>query len=185
VIEAKILDKHLVVEGFKNVKAGNVDDVFNLIRAKAGSCQIQILDAKFVAGFEHIFFAVLNALNSFKSGLNLSRSLAIEVLLFASGQDQIKRAIEVLGVKLSTCDVALVIIADSRDEALLTLKAISEALNWEADQKVIDLTNEKISHIIDAFGVSDLELEASMRDTVGNALKNVLIERAALLIAQR
>jgi len=184
VIEAEVLGKYLVVEGFKNVKIGSVEEFLGLIKAKSGSCQVQVLDAAYVAGFEHIYFAVLNALKSFKLGLNISKSLAVEILLYASGQDQIKRAIEILGVKQSFQNIALVIVADSRDEAISALKEISKVINGEADQSVIDLTEEKIQGIINSFGISNLELDASMRGSLKDALKHILIERSALLITQ-
>ncbi|MEM1515605.1 MAG: KEOPS complex subunit Cgi121 [Candidatus Bathyarchaeia archaeon] len=183
-IETKILDRYLIVEGFKNVKIDNVDSVLNIIRTNSGGSHIQILDADYIAGFEHIFFAVLNALKAFNSGYNITKSVAMEILLFASAQDQIKKAIEILGVKERTRNVALVIVAEKRDEALLALNSITNALGWEADQNVIELTDEKIQSIISTFKISPLEIEASMRGSLKNAIKNVIIERAALLVTQ-
>jgi len=185
VIEAKILGKYLIVEGFRNVKIHNVDEFLNRIRSRAGSCHIQVLDASLVAGFEHLYFAALNALKSFESGLNISKSLAVEILLFASGQDQIRRAIEILGVKPSSSDVALVIVADSRDEAVSAVNNISGVLDGERDESVIELTDEKVSAIMKRFNISEAELEASMRGSLRDALKSIIIERAALLVVQR
>lgn len=185
-IEAEVLGKYLIVEGFKNVKIRyDIDEFLSLIRSKAGSCHIQVLDASLVAGFEHLYFAVLNALKSFEAGLNISRSLAVEVLLFASGQDQIRRAIEILGVKPSSCNVALIIVADNHGEAVSALNNISDFLGGERDQSVIELTEEKISTIVRKFNISEAELEASMRGSLKDALKSVIIERAALLVVQR
>jgi tRNA threonylcarbamoyladenosine modification (KEOPS) complex Cgi121 subunit len=184
-LEAKILEKHLIIEGFKNIKIDNIDLLFGLIKGGSGRCHVQVLDAALVAGFEHIYFAVLNALKSFKTGLNISRSPAVEALLFASGQNQIKRAIEILGVKPSSSSVALIIIADDRAEAIATLNYVSNILGGERDQGVIELTDEKVPGIIEAFNISKLEMEASMRASLKDAVKNILIERAAILVTQR
>ncbi|MEM1606592.1 MAG: KEOPS complex subunit Cgi121 [Candidatus Bathyarchaeia archaeon] len=183
--EAEVLGKHLVVEGFKNVEITDIDKFFSLIGSKFKSSQVQVLDAELVAGFEHIYFAVLNALKAFKTGINISKSLPIEILLFASGQDQIKKAINMLGVKRTTKRIVAVIVSDSREEALSMLNLISNVVGGEADQNVIELSGEKISTIINAFEISRCELEASMRGSLEEALKNVLIERAALLVTQR
>jgi len=185
VIDAEILGKYLVVEGFKDVKIHNIDEFLNLVRSKAGNCHIQVLDASLVAGFEHLYFAVLNALKSFEDGLNISKSLAVEILLFASGQDQIRRAIEILGVKPSSNKIALVIVADSRDEAVSVLNSVSDVLDGKRDQSVIELTDEKLHTIMRKFNISEAELEASMRGSLKDALKSILIERAALLVVQR
>lgn len=183
--ESEVLGKYLIVEGFKNVKIKDIDDLFNSIGSRLKSSHIQILDANLIAGFEHIYFAVLNALKAFETGINISKNLEIEILLFASGQDQIKRAIEVLGVKQSSHKIAVVIVSDSREQALSTLNAISEIVGGEPDHSVIDLNKEKIPAIINAFKISREEIESSMRDSIEDAIKNVLIERAALLVTQR
>ncbi len=184
-IETNVLDKYLIVEGFKNIKIDDKDLLFSLIKSGSGRCYVQVLDAALIAGFEHIYFAVLNALKSFKTGLNVSRSPAVEVLLFASGQNQIKRAIEILGVKPSSSSVALIIIADDRAEAIATFNYVSNMLGGDRDQSVIELTDEKIPGIIEAFNISSLEIEASMRASLKDAVKSILIERAALLVTQR
>ncbi len=184
-IGTRVLDKYLVVEGFRNIKIDNIDRVLKLIRMKAENCQVQVVDTALVAGFEHVYFSVLNALKSFKSGVNISKSLAVEVMLFISGQDQIRRAIEILGVKPSSSSVAVILIADSREEAISALDRISSILGGDRDQGVIELTEEKIPIIMNAFAISNLEIEAAMRNSLKNALKSILIERGALLVTQR
>ncbi|MEM1883725.1 MAG: hypothetical protein QXE14_03890, partial [Candidatus Bathyarchaeia archaeon] len=71
------------------------------------------------------------------------------------------------------------------EEALSALSSIINALGWKVDQGVIELTEEKIQPIVNAFRISQPELEASMRGSLKDAIKNVLIERAALLVTQR
>lgn len=184
-IEDRVLGKHLIVEGFKNLKIDKIDLLFSFVKGSFKNCHVQILDAALVAGFEHIYFAILNALKSFKTGINISRSLEVEVLLFASGQNQIKRAIEILGIKPYSSSAALIIISDDRAEAIAMLNYISNILGGERDQSVIELTDEKVSGIVETFKISKLEIEASMRTSLKDAVKNILIERAALLITER
>ncbi|MBS7606735.1 MAG: KEOPS complex subunit Cgi121 [Candidatus Bathyarchaeia archaeon] len=184
-IKVEVLDKYIIVEGFRNVKISDVESFLNLIKAKAGGTYVQVLDANMVAGFEHIYFAVLNALKSFRANLNMSKNLAIEVMLFASGQDQIKNAIEILGVKPGLQNIVVIIIAESKDDAESALGGILSVLSGERDEGVIELTEEKIPSLIKAFNISRLELEAFMRGSLRDALKNAIIERMALLITQR
>lgn len=184
-IKAEVLNKHLAVEGLRGIKIDNVDNFISLIRAKAGDCQFQVLNANMIAGFEHIYFAVLNALKSFRSRLNISKSLAVETMIFASGQDQIKEAIKILGVKPGLQDIAVMVIADKQDDAISTLSNILDSLGGERDKSVIELTDEKIPAIMSAFNISNSELEASMRGSIKDALKSAIIERMALLVTQR
>ncbi|MCD6241827.1 hypothetical protein J7K27_10040, partial [Candidatus Bathyarchaeota archaeon] len=67
-------DKYLAVTAYKNVKIDNVEDFIQNAQKEAGEAVVQFFDAKFIAGFEHLFFAVLNALTAFKNNLNISKS---------------------------------------------------------------------------------------------------------------
>ena len=59
----------------------------NTITEKTGST-IVLFDAEKVAGEEHIRSAVRHACRSFASGKPVTRTLAMEILLYASGQRQ-------------------------------------------------------------------------------------------------
>ena len=60
---------------------------------------IQVVNADFVYGKDHLFSAVEHAMRSFKNQMNSLNSLSLEILLYASGERQIQKAIEKIGVK--------------------------------------------------------------------------------------
>jgi len=179
--EATILGRHMVVEGFTGININNLDTFFDLIKNEAKGCQVQLFDARLIAGFDHLYFSVLNALKAHDGGTGISRNLAVETLLYASGQHQITRAIELMGLKPSSSEVVVLIIADTRQEAVSTLERIGGALQGERSEDAIELTDEKIGLIKTAFEIGDLEIEATLRESEKEAVTSLLIERAALL----
>ena len=188
-MEAKILNKRVVITGFRGVKV-DVDRLFKEIRRRInGETHIQIFNAKFIAGYEHLYFAVLNALTAFKNGFNISKNLAMEVLLFASAQTQINKAIETLGVKPDVSEVAVVIISDSKDGAEVALRVVSELLSGERSDSVLELNEDKVKAIRELFSITDPEIEAVSERLgeggVEEAVTRLIIERVALLPTQR
>ena len=183
--EATILGRHVIVEGFRRIKIDNLDTLFDQIRSETKGCHVQIFDARLIAGFDHLYFSVLNALKAHDTGTSISRNLAVETLLYASGQHQISRAIELMGVKPSSSEVAILAIADTREKAVRALDIIADLLQGERSEDVIELTDEKIELVKAAFEITDLEIKATLKESEKEAVTNLLIERAALLATQR
>ena len=128
----------------------------------------------------------MNALKAFEHKKNISSSLAIETLLYASAQRQIRKAVDTLGVKQDSSQVAVLIIAENRQGIDDCLKAVSRLMLGERDDCVLELTDEKIWDIKKLFGVSDLEIEAKLRrkGLEREALVDLVIEHVALLATQ-
>jgi len=178
---------YVAIVGFRNVKIMDVNGFFNLVRKRVKEAHVQFFDATLIAGWEHLYFAALNALNAFKNKQNISNSLAVEALLFASAQRQITKAVETLGIRPESSQVAVLIIAETRQKATATLEIISKTISGERDDKTLELTDEKIEGIKSLFDISNLELKAKLRKEglEREALIDLVIEHAALLATQR
>ncbi len=143
----------------------------------------QVFDADRVAGWEHLFFATVNAVKAHEAGTAISRSLAIEVLLYVSCQDQISRALEIVGVTPSTERVALLVLDDGKEAAEKAFGRAPVALGRD-DASVLGLDAEKCVRIKETFGVSDSEIEAVGGSEL-DALTRLVVERGALLPLRR
>ena len=183
-LEAKIPGWYVLIEGFLDIEIENIETFLDQVRSQTQGCHVQFFDAKLIAGFDHLYFAILNAARAFETGRNISKNLAVEMLLYASGQHQISKAIELLGMKPSSTQIAVLVAADTRQKALEVLNRVSCLLKGERDGKAIELTDEKIPTIKAAFNITDLEIEATLRKSKKEALISLLIERAALLATQ-
>ena len=181
----KIMGWHVIFMGFKNVKISNLNSFLDEIKGAASDCQVQVFDADRIAGFDHLYFSVLNALNSFESGNRISESPAMEIMLYASGQHQIRKAIDMLGVKPDSSRMIVVLLAKSKEESIQAASRISESIGGEQDDEIIELTDEKFELIKSIFGISDEEIEATFRGSEKKALTSILVERSALLAARK
>src|SRR5665648_715528 len=70
---------------------------------------VQFFDAQLVATADHLYFAALNALQALKNKTNISKSAAMETMLYASAQRQIKKSIDRIGIKPETASIAVTI----------------------------------------------------------------------------
>ncbi len=179
--------KYIAVAGFKNVKITDVNAFLNAVRQKIGATCVQFFDAQFVATEEHLFFAAVNALRTFESKINISNSLAMETLLFASAQRQITKATDTLGIKAESRRVAVLIIAENQRTTTKTLEILSRIVPGERDDSVLELNKEKFETIKRLFEISDSEFNAKSEKTgfENEALVDLVIEHVALLVTQR
>lgn len=179
--------RYVAIAGFRNAQIEDVNAFFNHAREKAADAEIQIFDANLIAGWEHLYFAAINALNAFQSKLNISNSLAMETLLYASAQRQIKNAIELLGIKPDAPQIAVLVIAKTLKEANSALETVSKLLSGERDDSILELTDKKMEGVRRLFAISDLELESksARKGLEKEALVDLVIEHVALLATQR
>jgi len=181
------LDQYLVVAGFRNIKIVNIDKFFADVREKAGGACVQFFDATLIAGPDHLRFAALNSLNAFKNKLNISNSLAMEILLYSSAQHQIKDALRLLGIKPKGTRVAVLVLAETQNQAFSILESVSGLLQGERDDSVIEFSNEKVDGLKRLFQISEIELEAKTerKGAEKEALLDLIIEHMALLATTR
>jgi len=180
-------NRYIAIVGFKDVKIKDANSLLNLIREKTANAEVQFFDAELIAGWGHLYFAVLNALKAFEKRLNISNSLAVEILLYASAQRQIKKAVELLGINSGSSNVAAVILAETESKVNEILETVSHLMLGERDDSVLELTREKFGGIKKLFGISKSELNAKLesRGMERKALTDLVIEHVALLAIQR
>jgi len=180
-------NQHLTIAGFRDVKIKDINKFFQVVKEKTNGVCVQFFDASFIAGWEHLRFAALNALNAFKAKVNISSSLAMETLLYASAQRQIKEAVRLMGIKPDTDLVAVLVLAETRAQASKVLKVISKLLGGRRDDSVVDLTDNKVADLKRLFKISKVELEAKTerKGAEKQALTDLVIEHMALLVTQR
>ena len=104
-------EKYVELTGFRNVSVNDAEEFVKAAREETPQTAcIQFFDAELVATWQHLYFAVLNALLAFRNERNISKSVAMEVILYASAQRQIRKAIQLVGVKRDSANVAVLII---------------------------------------------------------------------------
>ena len=179
-------NKNITIVGFRNVHIEDVNAFLEHFRKEKMEASVQFFDAKRIADLQHLYFAALNALNAFEKNTNISNNLAVEALLYASAQRQIKKAVKMLGIKQDSSEVAALIITENRHKKSDYLRLVTKMIPGERDDSVLELTDKKIKNIRNLFGISDIEFEAKLKKEglEKEALTDLVIERMALLVTK-
>ena len=187
IYEVSEFEKYLLITAIEHVKVGKVEKFLEELRRKSPATEVQVLRPDRVAGAEHLFFASLNALNTFKQKTNLCKGLPMEILLFASAQRQIKNAIEELGLKDSPSMLALVAVSKDRGKLENLLEIVLSVTKGKENEGALDTWSKtKIELVKKVYSISERELAAttSAKTSIEKALKNSIIERMAILPTQ-
>ncbi len=177
--------EYVEITGFRNVQIEDAEAFLKATRREQQGTAVQFFNAELVATWQHLYFAVLNAFTAFRNKTNVSKSVAVEVMLYASAQRQIRKAIELVGVKRGSATVAAVIIDESPDAVKAALSSISKRVDSEPDETVLALSTAKMHNIRRAFNISEQEVETVVKaGDVEQALVGLVIERVALLSTQ-
>ena len=178
--------KWMEITGYKDIAFAKAEEFLKANRKEIKqTVDIQFFDAELIASQEHLYFAALNALQAFQNKTNISKSPAMETMLYASAQRQIQRAIQRSGIKPETKNMAVLIIGKKQSPIQLVLKAISDYVGMEPDEKVLEMSKAKERKIIKTFQIADEELKTIMKnDDCEAAVVNLVIERVALLSTQ-
>ena len=178
------INKNITILGFNNVIIENINDFLDKFRRE--NIPIQFFDARFIAGYQHLYFAALNALNAFQEKTNISNNIAVEALLYASAQRQIKKAVEMLGIKKTTSELAVLILPQNNSEKTRSLELIKRIILRECNDKILELNNEKIIRIRKMFNISEMEFKAELKKEglEKEALTDLVIEHMALLVTK-
>jgi tRNA threonylcarbamoyladenosine modification (KEOPS) complex Cgi121 subunit len=177
--------KYVEITGFRNTKIEDAEKFLKAIRNVQQTACVQFFNAELVATWQHLYFAALNAFMAFRNKRNISKNIAMEVMLYASAQRQIRKAIALVGVKPAPANIAALIIGEIPDSVKNVLSAVSKCIGTEPDETVLELSKGKMQSIRRAFDISEKELETVMKkNNPEEALVNLVVERMALLSTQ-
>jgi tRNA threonylcarbamoyladenosine modification (KEOPS) complex Cgi121 subunit len=184
--EAEDINRNITVIGFGNVKIPNIDTMLFQFKEQNKGAPIQFFDAKHIAGKQHMYFAAIHALNALNKKTNISNNIAIEALLYASAQRQIKKAVKMLGINQETTEVVALIIAKDNQEKQTYLNLVAKIIPGERNDNVIELTNKKIVAIKKMFKISEKEFKTNLKNEglEREAITDLILEHMALLVTK-
>ncbi len=136
--------------GARAKKPIRADEIFKKVETyrKEKDVFLQLFDSRKVVGKEHLLWAYQKAEEVFESGANRADTLEMETLLWASGEWQIKDAIETMGIKDEAAEMALMI---EKDEDIFL-----DHMDWERDDTVLNPSIKKLKN----FGIRDDEIDS-------------------------
>jgi KEOPS complex subunit Cgi121 len=177
------LGRFASILGFKDVRISDAEVFLKDVRASLAPVAVQFFRAETIAGTHHLHFALMNALRSFELGRNISKSLKVEVLLYASGQRQISRAIEMLGLRDDSSKIAIMLISFSEKKVRDAENRVENVIPGRRDDSVLSVANErKVNDLMKTFRITKRELESVSCDRERQEIIPwLIVERSALL----
>jgi len=156
---------------------GNIKDVDVFLGqiqsfSKKNNVVVQVFDADVICGKNHLISAVEHAVRAFERKTNTTNSLDKEILLYASGERQLKLAIPKMGAKKGISTVAFVFVSNKKIHDVLIAELL-KILSLKRDDKVLNGSKEKLRK----FGVKEKELETVTKAKYGD----LILEKVAMV----
>jgi len=157
------------------------------LRAQFPKFEIQLFRADRIAGPEHLIFAAGAAIRAFRQHRQRSHTFAVELLLYASCQRQISKAIQLLGFTSSTHEAVLTAVTSNALPPKLEQR-MEKTLKARKDDNVIEVASEdKISELMNVYNISRKSMSSAQLpgEAATSVLKRLIIERSALLAVEK
>jgi KEOPS complex subunit Cgi121 len=161
---------------------GNIKDVDDFLKqivnfAREHRVIIQVFDADVVYGKNHLISATEHAVRAFERKTNTTNSLVMEILLYASGERQLKLAISKMGIRTGKGNIAFVFIGNIKDaEGKISDHLIDELLelvSLKRNDKVLEGNEETLRK----FGISENEINTVTKAKYGD----LILEKVAMV----
>jgi KEOPS complex subunit Cgi121 len=157
---------------------GSIRDVDKFLKqisifAKDNNVVIQVFDANVIFGEKHLISAVEHAVRAIDRKTNTTNSLEMEILLYASGERQLKLAIPKIGVKKGEVNIALVFFNKTRRLLDILIEEFLEQLSLIRDDKVLDGNIETLKK----FGLNENEIKTVTKAKYGD----LILEKVAMV----
>ena len=128
---------------------------------------LQFLNADLVCGKIHLQTAIEHAQRAFLRGNAISDTLAMEILLYASGEVQISSALAKIGLSDGCENVACII------DPGIEIGSLMAHLDLTRDDGVLECTEEKLLR----FGISKESISAAGSD----AMADLVLEKVSMV----
>ena len=121
------------------------------------SLTVQLMNGLLIADDAHLLSAAQNAVNAQSGKYMLSRTLDVEIIVYASAQRQIGRALDELGVYDSVENVAVVVIGNDRKSVEQSLEKITTKVGNELSNP-FEGSKERFDRIKAHFDIDEKEI---------------------------
>ncbi|MDI9624412.1 MAG: KEOPS complex subunit Cgi121 [Methanothermobacter sp.] len=148
--------------GFK----GEIRDINETLTILEDDGIIQLMDARAVAGKEHVLHATAHAIKAFKRGENIANDIGLEICLRTAATRQINKALEMVGLKEGPMEICAVLIDSDKLDILSKM--------FKRDDSVLEPDKEYLKKL---YNLTENEIEL-----VG--VTGALMERTTLLILE-
>ena len=161
---------------------GNIQDTDSFLKqvisfVKKHHVIIQVFDADMIFGKAHLISSVKHAIRAMEIKTNTTNSLDKEILLYASGERQIKLSISKMGIKKGNGNIAFVFVNDVKaGDSELSDHLVDEVLDSFSlvrDDSVLEGDIDTLR----AFGINENEIKTVAKAKYGH----LILEKVAVV----
>jgi tRNA threonylcarbamoyladenosine modification (KEOPS) complex Cgi121 subunit len=172
---------YVTVTAVENAKVDDINETLRRLDELVKGKTYQLFDADKIADQYHIYYAAANAQYALENGNNISNKLDVETLLYASAQNQISKAIQLIGVNKETKRIAIAVITEKENDKAAS--KIAEQLG-DINDKVLDPAPEKYGSLKQLYEITETSIETVGSDKY-RALSSLITEKSALISLRR
>jgi tRNA threonylcarbamoyladenosine modification (KEOPS) complex Cgi121 subunit len=187
-IEQVGVERKVDVVGIAEIHNSNhlkQSDLIHLAKSlSSDSLMVQLMNGLLIADETHLLSAAQNALNAKQGKYMHSRSLDVEIIVFASAQRQIGRALDALGIYDDIDEIAVVVVGTDPSSVEDCIRDLTDKIGIETIPPFV-ATSERLARIKDHYQISDKEIgaisESDKIDSQLAALSRCIVSRISLV----
>lgn len=156
------------IDDIENIigKVNEIDESFGTIS--------QLFDASRIAGKQHLLHASKLALESLGRERSFADSPSIELTCWVAGLRQINKSLDRVGIRSDSDEIVLVVIGEQESDVWNSLKKISEEIDLGENENFLEITDERVNTLKEAFSISQNQLDVT-------SIQEIVLENVALL----
>jgi tRNA threonylcarbamoyladenosine modification (KEOPS) complex Cgi121 subunit len=171
----------VTITAVENVKVEDINETLTKLDMMNKGKIYQLFDADKIADQNQLYYAAANAYYAMENGSNISNKLEVETLLYASTQNQISKAIKLIGISNKTRRIAVTVISKIEKDPATT--KIAQFLG-DLNDKVLELTPEKYETLKQLYEITETAIETTGYDKF-TALTSLITEKSTLISLRR
>jgi len=161
---------------------GNIQDIDSFLKQIISFAQkhhiiIQVVDANMIFGKAHLISSVKHAIRAIERKTDTTNSLDKEILLYASGERQIKLSISKMGIKKGYGNIAFVIVNDVEAEDNRLSDHLVDEIQKRFSLVIDDSVLEGDIDTLKKFGINKEAMATVSEDRYGD----LILEKVAMV----
>ncbi len=176
-LDTLVTDKGTLSVGITDIGNSNKLNTDQLLELVSGLddrvMAVQLFNAAMIVDVNHLLSASQNAINAWNGNYSQSRSLSVEIAVFASGQHQIGRALSSIGITDNLPSIAAVVIAHGQDEVTQCIRELTKAIGGPSKLE-FPPDHKRLEKIMEYFGIARSELDVFLKSSTPQDFQNAL-----------
>ncbi|MCW4012054.1 MAG: KEOPS complex subunit Cgi121 [Candidatus Bathyarchaeota archaeon] len=174
-------DLYVTITAAANTKITDINKTLSELDKQVAGTVFQLFDADKITDQHQLYYAAANAYYAMENKGNISNKLEVETLLYASTQNQISKAIKLIGVSEKTQRIAIVVISEQQNDSAAS--KIAEYLG-DVDLKALEMNQTKFEALKNLYEITDTAIETVGCDKY-KALTSLITEKSTLISLRR